>query len=121
MSLIATARALDDPRFLWRVNAAAITVAAARVKETNSDAQVYAEYVLDNPMQQNLTLAALVACTPAVAAAIEVDAFNTVSTEAVPDTDILYVVGEVWATVAARHAERYKPRNAAATTTTAPA
>lgn len=113
MSLIATARALDDARFLWRVNAATLTTAATKVKDSTGRAQVFAEYVLDNPMQHNATMAALVACSPAIASVIDVDDFNTVNTEDVTDQDILYVVATSWDTVADRHAERTSPSVAA--------
>lgn len=109
MSLIATARALDDERFLWRVKAAALTTAAEKVNGPDALDQWYAEFILDHPMDDNKTLAALIACNAAIAATVTVDAFNTVSTEAVTDSDILYVVGSVWSTAAARWDELRNP------------
>ena len=106
MSLIATARAIDDPRFRWRVNAAALVTATTKVNDPDGPEQWFAEYVLDNPMVPNATLLGLVAANQVIAATVTVDAFNTVNTEDVPDSDILYVVGEQWAKVATRHDEQ---------------
>lgn len=106
MSLIATARALDDARFLWRVNAAVLTVASNRVKEPDSVGRKMAARILDDPGQRSSTIAALVACDPAVSAAVEVDNHNTVNTDTVTDQMILDVVGQVWDMVAARQAAR---------------
>jgi len=118
MSLIATARALDDARFLWRVNAAALTTASTKVNEAEGVGQWYAEYVLDNPMAPNKTLAALVAANAAIASTVVVDSFNTVNTEDVTDSDILYVVGTVWDLVAKRWDEVNHPTPAVAPTGT---
>lgn len=109
MSLIATARALDDKRFQWRVNAAVLQTATTKINEPDGVEQWYAEHVLDNPMADNRTMAAIVACNLAIAQAVTVDSFNTVNTEAVLDSDILYVVGESWDTVAARWDELKNP------------
>ena len=105
MSLITTARAVDDPRFLWRVNAAALVTAQAKASEPDGIEQWYAEYVLDHPLQGNPTLHALVAANAAIASTVTVDSYNTVNTEGVTDNDILYVVGTVWNLVAQRHDE----------------
>lgn len=109
MSLIATARALDDARFLWRVNAAAFQTAQEKVTLPDGASQWYAEYVLDHPMEANKTMAALVATNAAIAATVTVDAFNTVNTEDVTDSDILYVVATVWDLAASRWDEKSNP------------
>jgi hypothetical protein len=117
VSLIATARALDDARFVWRVNAAAISVAQAKLAQPEGPVQWFAEYTLDHPMEKNATLTALVAVNPTIAAAVTVDSFNTVNTESVTDSDILYVVDALWDTVAARWDEKAHPAATGATTT----
>lgn len=111
MSLISTARALDDQRFLWRVNAAALVTAADKVDDADGVDQWFAEYVVDHPMQDQPTIAGLVASNVAIAANVAVDAYNTVNTEAVTDSDILYVVGQVWHTAALRYDELKNPVN----------
>jgi hypothetical protein len=118
MSLIATARAIDDARFVWRVNAALLSTAAAKVSEPEGASQWFAEYVLDNPMAENKTAIALVAVNGAIASTVVVDSFNTVNTEGVSDSDILYVVATEWDKLAARHDERTNPAPATGATTT---
>lgn len=117
MSLIATARALDDARFMWRVGAATITVAKDKLAQPEGAAKWFAEFALDNPMQRNQTMAALVATNPVIAGAVVVDSFNTVNTEDVADSDILYVVDSSWDTVAARWDEIYNAKPATVTPT----
>lgn len=106
MSLIASARALDDPRFRWRVSAAAIYQAGVKVTDPDSVDQRYAEHVLDHPDRLDPTLIALVATRPSISDLVTVDEFNTVSTEAVTDNQILTAVGTMWARAATRYDER---------------
>jgi len=118
MSLIATARAIDDARFVWRVKAALLSTAATKVTEAEGPEQWFAEHVLDNPMAENKTAIALVAVNSAIASTVVVDAFNTVNTEGVTDADILYVVATEWTKLATRHDELSNPAPAAGATTT---
>lgn len=104
MSLLNTARALDDARFVWRVKAATLTIAADKISSAEGAGQVFASQILSAPMADNDTMAALVAADGAVAAAVTVDEFNTVSTEAVRDEDIIAAVTGHWDIVAAQWA-----------------
>lgn len=101
MSLLNTARALDDARFVWRVKAAALTIAADKVTNSTGNEQGFASFILGTPMGDCPTLCALVAAAPDVAAAVTVDEFNTVSTEAVTDQDIIDATGTFWSVAAA--------------------
>lgn len=102
MSLIATARAQDDARFVWRVKAAALTVAAGKaVNATGSEAALI-KFILDTPMADNPTLVGLIAANSAVSAAVTVDEHNTVSTELVPDSAILAAVTSSWPVLVSR-------------------
>jgi hypothetical protein len=104
MSLLNTARALDDARFVWRVKAAALTIAADKISSTGGAGQAFASFILGAPMADNITMSALVAADAAVAATVTVDEFNTVSTEGVSDGDILAAVQAHWDTMAAQWA-----------------
>lgn len=104
MSLLNTARALDDARFVWRVKAAALTIAADKISSATGNEQAFASFILGAPMSDNHTMTALAAAAPAVAATVTVDQFNTVSTEAVLDEDILSAVEANWSTLAAQWA-----------------
>jgi hypothetical protein len=105
MSLIGTARALDDDRFLWRVRAAALNAAVSKYSSTDANDKGFAQEILDSPMKQNATLEALVANNAAVSAAVVIDEANTVNTEGVTDTQITNAVTMYWPAVAARRAE----------------
>lgn len=105
MSLIGTARALDDQRFLWRVRASTLNLAVTKYSSTNANDKALAQEVLDNPMMQNKTLEALVANNAAVSDAVVIDANNTVNTEAVTDAQINTAVAQYWPSVATRRAE----------------
>lgn len=105
MSLIGTARALDDDRFLWRVRAAMLNAAVAKYSSADANDKGFAQEILDAPMQRSATLEALVANNPAVSAAIVTDGDNTVNTEGVTDAQITNAVTQYWPAVAARRAE----------------
>jgi hypothetical protein len=105
MSLIATARALEDQRFLWRVRAATLELAITKYQSTTANDKALAQEILDMPMLQNRTMEALVACQDTISAAITVDANNTVNTEAVTDAMITSAVATYWTPVANRRAE----------------
>lgn len=106
MSLIATARALDDQRFVWRVRAATLAAAVTKYTSTDADERALAQYTLDYPLQANPTMEALVANHGAINSAIVVDASNAVNTEAITDAMITQAIGVYWAPVAKRRAER---------------
>lgn len=102
MALINTARALDDARFLWRVRAAQLELAAAKIRANNitGSTRLYAEHILANPMAADPRMEALVATNDAVAEAIVVDEYNTVNTEGVTDAQITSAANTYFATVA---------------------
>lgn len=104
MSLITTARALDDVRFLWRVRAAMLQTALTKYTSLDVDDKAFAAHVLDNPMEPNRTMEALVAVKDAVSAAVIADDMNSVNTEAVTDAAILAAVAQYWGSVAKRRA-----------------
>lgn len=85
MSLIGTARALDDDRFLWRVRAALLTTAAKKRDSTKPIEVTFSASILLAPMRENSQLEALCATDAAVLAHVTVDEGNYVNTEAVPD------------------------------------
>lgn len=101
-TLINTARALDDTRFLWRVRAAILITARNKLASGTSNANIkaYANAVMADPMAQDRQMEALVAADDTVADLVVVDEFNTVSTEDVPDSVILTSVSNNWLTVA---------------------
>jgi len=105
MSLIATARALDDQRFIWRVRAAMLDVAKGILTKEGAtpDEITLANLVIDSPMTEFRSMEALVANNTKVSSTITVDQYNTVSTEAVLDADIITAVKNVWTLVASRY------------------
>lgn len=106
MSLLGTARALDDARFLWRVRAAMLSIAVTKYGSENTDEKSLAQEILDSPMQQNRTMEALVANDLSVGANIETDDMNTVNTESVTDDEILTATLAYWPAVATRRTEK---------------
>lgn len=91
MSLIGTARALDDQRFKWRVRAALLKIASIK-KDSQLPAEIaYAKYLLQNPMVENAQLEALCATDIGVTEKVTVDQNNTVNTEGVADDTLIYV------------------------------
>ena len=103
MPLINTARAMDSDRFRWRVAAAALQIAAEKINDPDPQQVALAQKVLDTPMQEQRTLTALCAVNPSISAKVKVDdATNTVDTEEVPDSDIIYAVNVSWPIVAKR-------------------
>ena len=105
MSLIATARAVDDARFIWRVNAALLRAASIRKDSELAEEVMYAEYILRNPMVTVPALVSLAAVDPAVGEAVTVDAQNTVNTEGVKDETLMYVAEFNFARLAKDHVE----------------
>lgn len=86
MSLIGTARALDDDRFKWRVRAALLTTAAQKRSSAKPIEIAFSANILQAPMRANNQLEALCATDPEVLKHVTVDEGNFVNTEAVPDT-----------------------------------
>lgn len=105
MGLLATARALDDQRFLWRVRAATLNLAVTKYSSVNANDKAFAQEILDTPMQQSKTIEALVANNATVSDAVVIDANNGVNTEGVTDAQITAAVAMYWASVATRRAE----------------
>lgn len=98
-TLIKTARALDDQRFLWRVRAAMLEAASYHVRAgatEDTSSGMYARHILANPMAQDRRMEALVATDDKVAAAVMVDEYSTVNTEYVTDEDINTAVAANW-------------------------
>lgn len=91
MSLIGTARALDDVRFKWRVRAALLKTASIRKDSELPDEIAFANHLLHNPMVENPQLEALCATDIGVTEKVTVDQNNTVNTEGVEDATLLYV------------------------------
>lgn len=112
MSLIATARALDDQRFLWRVRAAALNLATTKYSSSDPIDKGLASDILDYPMRENKTLEALVANDSMVSSLVEIDEYSTVSTENVTDVCINEAVARYWNAVAQRRSDALKPTTA---------
>lgn len=96
MSLINTIRAIEDPRFVWRIKGALLTKAVTLIDDDDPETERFARSIVRNPLGDASFAVALVAANPAVSALVTVDNFNTVNTEAVPDSDIEYVVSSNW-------------------------
>lgn len=105
MSLINTARALDDIRFKWRVRAALLKVATIRKDSQLAEEIAYAEHILRNPMSEAPQLEALCATDIGVVEMVTVDQYNTVNTEAVKDDTIFYVADVSFSWLARKHAQ----------------
>lgn len=100
-TLLKTARALDDPHFLWRVHAAQLELAAAKVRaNVTGNARLYAEHILANPMASDPRMEAMIATHDTVANAVQVDEFDTVNTDDVTDAQITSAANTYFATVA---------------------
>lgn len=100
--LLKFARARDDQDFVWRVTAA-LTVKAQYMAEVPGDSSAQAlamrDWVLENPMTPVEMMTAFAATMPEVAANVTI-IDGAVDTSAVKDTDITYIVGAKWDTVA---------------------
>jgi hypothetical protein len=83
-----------------------LSTAVTKYSSANADDKALAEHVLDNPMEPNRTMEALVAVKDTISAAVVADEYNAVNTEAVTDAAIITAVGQYWASVAKRRAER---------------
>ncbi|POH58928.1 hypothetical protein [Arthrobacter glacialis] len=102
--LLKFARARDHQDFIWRVTAA-LTVKAQYMADVPEGASVEGlsmrDWVLDNPMVPIEMMTAFAATMPEIAEKVTIDG-GTVDTAQVLDTDISYIVGSKWDSVA-RH------------------
>lgn len=100
--LLKFARARDHQDFIWRVTAA-LTVKAQYMAEVPGDSSVEGlalrDWVLDNPMTPLDMMTAFAATMPEIAAKVTISG-GTVDTAHVRDSDISYIVGAKWDTVA---------------------
>ena len=103
-ALLATARAMDDQLFRWRVMGACIQHAATYRSMEPGPGKEYALRVLAQPHDVDQMTLCLVASNPVISGAITVDDNGAVRSNDVKDADILYVVVEAWPLVAARYA-----------------
>lgn len=108
--LLKFARARDHQDFAWRVTAA-LTVKAQYMAEMPEGASVEGlamrDWVLDNPMTPVEMMTAFAATMPEIAEKVTIVA-GAVDTSQVLDTDITYIVGAKWDTVA-KHRFGAKP------------
>lgn len=102
-ALLATARAMDDPLFRWRVMGACIQHASTYKNMEDGPGKEYALRVLAQPHDVDQMMLCIVASNPVISAVITVDEHGTVKSDGVKDADILYVVTETWPLVAARY------------------
>lgn len=102
MTLLSTARALDDRNFVWRVGAACMKHAANFANMTGNDKN-YAIAVLMRPQTVESSMLAFVAIDPAVSSAVVADEDGSVDTSAVSDDDISRVVSARWSLVATKY------------------
>lgn len=102
IDLLKYARARDDQDFVWRV-AAALTVQAQYLADNPGNPSVESlamrDWVLENPMAPIDMMQAFAATMPEIAAKVTVNE-GAVDTSEVLDTDIRYIVGAKWNTVA---------------------
>lgn len=100
--LLASMRALDDQRFLWRVRGAALNVALERYSVAAPEPEYsFAAAIIDNPSAIDNLIPSLVSLVPGIASMITVDAMNGVNTEAVPD-ELIEAGVRAWFAVAAK-------------------
>lgn len=102
-ALLATARAMDDQLFRWRVMGACIQHAAGYPTMEEGPGREYALRVLAHPHDVDQMMLCIVASNPVISGSITVDDNGTVTSNEVKDADILYVVIEAWPLVAARY------------------
>lgn len=103
-ALLATARAMDDQTFRWRVMGACIQHASTYRSMEPGPGKKYALRVLAQPHDVDQMMLCLVASNPQISQSIDVDENGTITVDEVPDGDISYVVVEAWPLVAARYA-----------------
>lgn len=95
MTLISTARALDDQNLKWRVMGASINHASGFASITEANGKFYAISTILNPQVVDMSMVALVAMDPIVSEAIVVSD-GAVDTSAVLDADIQRIVSAKW-------------------------
>jgi len=99
-NLLKYARARDDQKFIWRIAAAMTLKAQYQAEfELNEASRALTDWVLDHPMESLPRMVAFVSTNGTVASHVSIED-GAVDTSEVPDSDIEYVVGEKWDTVA---------------------
>lgn len=100
--LLKFARARDHQDFIWRVTAA-LTVKAQYMADVPDGASVEGlimrDWVLGNPMAPIEMMTAFASTMPEIAAKVTIGG-GGIDTAAVLDSDIIYIVGAKWDTVA---------------------
>lgn len=104
MNLLATARALDDDLFRWRVAAACFIHAQGYASMPAGPPKNFAITVLLNPQSVDESMVGFVSADDAVSNAITVNPGNgAVDTSNVTDADIQRVVVDKWSLVAVKY------------------
>lgn len=103
MSLLSTARALDDGNFRWRVMGACLNHASNFATITEANGKFYAISTIFNPQTVDMSMVAFVAMDSVVSAAVVASEDGTVDSSAVLDADILRVVVAKWPLVGAKY------------------
>lgn len=100
LDLLKYTRARDDRNFIWRI-AGAMVVKAQEIEEwdLSPESRQLVTNVIDNPMEVVPAMVNHVSTNPTIAANVSVND-GAVDTSAVPDSDILFVVGDKWDRVA---------------------
>jgi len=102
MSLLSTARALDDQHFAWRVRAACLLYASDNVTAGGNQGN-YARAVMMDPNVVDPAMLAFVATDASVSEAVVVAPDGTVTTSTVQDVDIIAAVTAAWPKVASKY------------------
>lgn len=99
--LLKYARAKDDQDFKWRIAAAMVLKAQEQEHWTLApESRSLTDWVLANPMESHPTMVTHVSVNSTIAGAITIQN-GVVDTSAVPDSDIIFAVGDQWDAVAA--------------------
>lgn len=96
--LLKTMRAMDDQNFKWRVQAAMVVTAQAKL--TGGEPDHLVSHVLANPQGEDRRMLSIVASCADVRAGITVDFDGFVDTSGVTDEAIQACVDTNWDTVA---------------------
>lgn len=102
--LLKYARTRDDYEIRERVTAALMVEALYRVEakpDQSVESLAMTNWILDNPLQPIDLMTAFAATMPEIAARVTVSG-GAVDTSEVLDSDIRYIVGAKWDTVAAK-------------------
>lgn len=104
MELLKYARTRDAVGFVHRVSGAMMQLALYRLDakpDVSVESKALMDWVLDNPLQPVDLMVAFAATMPEINAQVSI-VDDAVSTEAVKDSDIKYIVQAKWDTVADR-------------------